>query len=97
MFRNNDEKQVDNVLGEAVLALIRDAAPVSNSALIKQLQRMANAAGDAEKRQACQHAIREIEHNLALNQHRQRHEVLDRDNVTHIIVGDNRCADKKKH
>lgn len=61
MYRTEDEKRADTKLGEAVLFLLREGAPVNESALLLRLQQMLIMEKDAAGRKAIFSAIRETE------------------------------------
>lgn len=66
MYRTEDEKQADTKLGEAVLFLLREGAPVNESALLLRLQQMLMTEKDAASRKATFSAIREAEAALSM-------------------------------
>ncbi|WP_052118530.1 hypothetical protein [Erwinia oleae] len=66
MYRTEDEKRADTKLGEAVLFLLREGAPVNESALLLRLQQMLMTEKDAAGRKATFSAIREAEAALGM-------------------------------
>lgn len=61
MYRTEDEKRADTKIGEAVLFLLREKAPVNEITLLLRLQQMLMTEKDAGCRKATFSAIREAE------------------------------------
>lgn len=61
MYRTEDEKRADTKIGEAVLFLLREEAPVNEITLLLRLQQMLMTEKDAGCRKATFSAIREAE------------------------------------
>ncbi|WP_034917990.1 MULTISPECIES: hypothetical protein [Erwinia] len=95
MYKNEEDKLTDIMLGEAVLALLHGGGPVTNAALIDQLRTMIDVEQDEIKKRACKRAINEVRESK--NNTRTTHEVRDRDNVRHIFNNDGPSDDTKKH
>ena len=60
MYRSEEEKITDVMIGEAVLTLLKSESPISSNALIAQLEAMAGETDDATKLQAIKVAIVEV-------------------------------------
>jgi len=61
MYRTEDEKWADTKLGEAVLFLLREGAPVNEAMLLLRLQQMLMTENDAASRKATFSTIRQAE------------------------------------
>ena len=97
MYRNNDEKLIDIVLGEAVLALLKSDAVINNAALIRQLQAMAAVEKSAVRHRACKQAILDVRNNIKSGNNRYTHEIRDMDNVKHLFTSEGPPDGTKKH
>ena len=97
MYRNDDEKLIDIVLGEAVLVLLKTDATINNAALIRQLQAMAAVEKSAARHRACKQAIIVVRNNIKTGNNRYTHEIRDVDNVTHLFTSEGPPDGTKKH
>lgn len=97
MYKNEEEKLSDIVMGEAVMVLLSNDAAISKTALIRQLQDMAATETEVVRQRACRRAIAEVRQSQAQEQNRQTHEIRDRDNVTHMFTSDGPANGAKKH
>ncbi|RRZ93573.1 hypothetical protein [Erwinia sp. 198] len=97
MYRNDDEKLIDIVLGEAVLVLLKTDATINNAALIRQLQAMAAVEKSAARHRACKQAITDVRNNIKTGNNRYTHEIRDVDNVTHLFTSEGPPDGTKKH
>ncbi|MBV4366015.1 hypothetical protein ACMGGR_16155 [Erwinia sp. BNK-24-b] len=97
MYRNDEEKLVDIVLGEAVLALLKGDAAINNAALIRQLQAMSAVEKNATRQRACRQAITDVRNNIKSGSNRYTHEIRDTDNVTHLFTSEGPPNGTKKH
>ncbi|MCE0490700.1 hypothetical protein LU196_11645 [Pantoea sp. Mb-10] len=94
---NQDEKQklIDEIIGEATLALLERAGPVNTSALIEQLNAMHTQASDETQREAISAAIKEVHHSLSSGQ-KTREKQGSSDNV-HQLFTHSPQTDGRKH
>lgn len=76
MYKNENEKLIDILLGEAVMVLLRDDAAISNAALIKQLQAMAMRETDVVRQRACRRAVSVIRSHLSADRDGARNDSL---------------------
>lgn len=97
MYRNNEEKLIDIVLGEAVLALLKKDAVINNAALIRQLQAMAAVEKSAVRHRAFKQAILDVRDNIKSGSNRYTHEIRDIDNVKHLFTSEGPPDGSKKH
>ncbi|WP_380184723.1 hypothetical protein [Kalamiella sp. sgz302252] len=97
MYRNDEEKLIDIILGEAVLALLKSDAAINNAALIRQLQAMAAVEKSAARHRACKQAILDVRNNIKSGSNRYTHEIRDMDNVTHLFTSEGPPDGTKKH
>lgn len=97
MYRSDDEKLTDVMIGEAVLILLKSEKPVSSTALIEQLETMVAAAEDAKIRRTIKSAITEVRKGMAAASNRSKLDLPDRNNVTHRFNSEGPPAGSKKH
>ena len=60
MSKNDDERLVNILIGEAVMALLQQDSPVFAKHVVAKLQAMATSERDPVRQQACQRAIAEL-------------------------------------
>ncbi|CAK6501282.1 hypothetical protein PANPB_00153 (plasmid) [Pantoea sp. Nvir] len=60
MSKNDDEKLVDILIGEAVMVLLQQESPVFAKHVVAQLQAMAASERNPVRQRAFQHAIAEL-------------------------------------
>ncbi len=97
MYRSNEERLTDKLIGEAVISLLKSKSPISTDRLIAQLQFMAVSADNINRKSACERIINEIRHDLTDKRARISYEVRDVDNVRHFFNAEGPSDDKKKH
>ncbi|AEX54386.1 hypothetical protein [Rahnella aquatilis] len=97
MYRSNEERLTDKLIGEAVISLLKSKSPISTDRLIAQLQFMAASADSINRKTACEQIINEIRHDLADKRARITYEVRDVDNVRHFFNAEGPSDDKKSH
>ena len=91
MYKNEDEKLIDILLGEAVMVLLKDDAAISNAALIKQLQAMAMRETDVVRQRACRRAVSVIRSHLSADREGLRHDSM------HMFTSEGPPDGTKKH
>lgn len=98
MYRSEDEKLTDVMIGEAVLTLLKSDKPVSSNALIAQLEVMAAAANDdAAKVSTIRKAIIEVRNGMVAARKRVKGDVTERENTAHRMNSDGPPDGSKKH
>lgn len=97
MFKSNDERVTDILIGEAMLDLLQSGKAVSSRALLESLQRMAENEEDDERRQGFARAIAEVKQNLAAQSDPARVTLRDRHNGEHHFKGEAVPGNKQKH
>jgi hypothetical protein len=97
MYRSDEEKLTDVVIGEAVLTLLKSDSPVSSTALIAQLEVMAAAAEDAKMARAIKGAVTEVRKGMAAASKRSKLDFPDRENITHRFNSEGPPEGSKKH
>lgn len=97
MFRSEDEKLTDTIMGEAVISLLKSDKSISVQRLLSQLQLMASAEVDSQRRNACEQLINEIRHGLIDRSKQTTYEVTSTDNVRHFFNAERPPDDNKKH
>ncbi|CAO96965.1 hypothetical protein ETA_19190 [Erwinia tasmaniensis Et1/99] len=97
MYKSEDEKLSDKMMGEAVMVLLRQDAAISNSALMRQLRDMVTVETDPRRQVALMRAIDEVSQYLSVKPPANRIEIRDRDNVTHFFTSEGPANGVKKH
>lgn len=97
MYRSEDEKLTDVMIGEAVLTLLKSDKPVSSNALIAQLELMAADADDDVKVSVIRKAITEVRNGMVAARKRVQGDGAGRDNTAHRMNSDGPPEGSKKH
>ncbi|HAK34345.1 MAG TPA: hypothetical protein DCM44_06010 [Pantoea sp.] len=97
MYKSNEERLTDIVIGEATLELLLSDKAVSSRALMDVLQRMAAEEADEERQQIIVRAINEVQQNLTTQSTQSRVTLRDRNNNEHHFKGDAMPGDKRRH
>ncbi|MTH46039.1 hypothetical protein [Intestinirhabdus alba] len=101
MNRSEIERLSDEIIGEAVLSLLKGRGPISKRALIAALGNMAATESDPGRREVIKHVIAEINQGLARGnkasgpQHGRDNEKERKDNVLQLF-GERRSQSAKK-
>jgi len=96
------EQLTDELIGVAVLSLLKDNSPISTRALINRLRSMEASEQDNQRRQMLGRIIAEISNNNFASLRRDKGSERDewdeqsRDNVFQLF-GDNTAGSSKKH
>ena len=61
------QKYVDDMIGEAVIVLLKSGGPVTTTALLSQLTDMALLSSDQDRSDACNQGIMEIKQSISKN------------------------------
>lgn len=97
MYRSEDEKLTDVMIGEAVLTLLKSDKPVSSDALITQLERMAAEADDDVKVSVIRKAITEVRNGMVAARKRVQGDGAERDKKAHQMNSDGPPDGSRKH
>jgi len=97
MYRSEDEKLTDVMIGEAVLTLLKSDKPVSSDALITQLELMAAEADDDVKTFVIRKAITEVRNGMVAARRRVHGDGAERDKTAHRMNSDGPPEGSKKH
>ncbi|MEZ3498429.1 hypothetical protein [Pantoea sp. KPR_PJ] len=97
MYKSNDERLTDILIGEATLELLLSGKAVSSRALKEILQRMAEKEEDDDRYQALMRALNEVQQNLNSQTDQSRVTLRDRNNAEHHFKGEAIPGDKRKH
>lgn len=97
MYKNEEEKLSEKLMGEAVMALLNQDAPISNFALMRQLYAMAAAEKKSLRQVALKRAIAEVSHYQNVKRTTSTLEIRDRSNVTHFFTDEGPADGTKKH
>lgn len=97
MYRSDDEKLTDVMIGEAVLTLLKSDKPVSSNALINQLELMAAETDEEAKVTTIRKAITEVRNGMVAARKRTNSTFADRENASHRLNNDGPPEGSKKH
>lgn len=97
MYRSEDEKLTDVMIGEAVLTLLKSDKPISSNALIQQLEFMAANADDHAKVAIIHKAITEVRNGMVAARKRVQGEGAERGKTAHRMNSDGPPEGSKKH
>lgn len=99
MNRSETEQLTDEIIGEAVLSLLREKGPINFKALIARLRAMEASESDGQRRKAITSVIAEISNTMLSGQRKNIRENKEwsHDNVRSLF-GDSQQSDaSKKH
>lgn len=96
MNRSDLQKLIDEIIGEATLALLIKAGPISNIALINQLKVMQEQAEQDTRRQHIALAIKEVNECIAVNQGIKSKTSAD-DSVVYLFPEGHEAGNQRKH
>ncbi|MBN7120573.1 hypothetical protein BSU01_02415 [Erwinia billingiae] len=96
MDKNDEEKRVDILLGEAVMVLLKEDAAISNAALIKQLRLQSEMETDPRQKRAYRLAVSEVRNYASAGTPLPRHQVHNRDKKR-LLVNQGPPDGSKKH
>lgn len=97
MYKSNEERLTDILIGEATLELLLSGKAVSSRALMGVLQRLAEQEADEDRRLVIARAINEVQQNLTSQSAQSRVTLRDRNNNEHHFKGEAMPGDKRKH
>jgi hypothetical protein len=96
MNRIEHQKLIDEIIGEATLALLLQAGPVNTQALIDQLMLMKERSTDDNQRDAVTAAITDVRNSISAGKKR-REEPPQRDNVLQLFGNNEQSGSNRKH
>lgn len=97
MYKINNERATDLIIGEAMLDLLSGGCALSSRALLEKLQQMAKLAVDEEREQVIQRAIKEVQHSLNLHKEQSRMTMKDVHSMEHSFRSDKLPGNNRKH
>lgn len=84
MYRSDEERLADILMGDAVLQLLQNVGPVTNDTLLDKLRMMASQEPNPVRQKALRRAMAEVMNNMQAPSHNSV-ALKDTDNVTHIF------------
>lgn len=96
MNRSEHQKIIDEIIGEAALALLQRTGPVNTQALMDQLMLMKQQSSNDEQRAAITGAITEVRNSISAGKKR-REEQPQRDNVLQLFGNNEQSGNNRKH
>lgn len=99
MNRSEIEQLQDEIIGEAVLSILRENGPINNKAVVVRLKAMESKEPDARKREAIARVIEEVSEKLANKRSHDREtpDEFDRSNVYPLFGDGSPSPINKKH
>lgn len=96
MNRSEQQKIIDEIIGEAALTLLKLSGPVNTQALIDQLMLMKEQSSDNEQRAAVIAAINDVRDSIMAGKKR-REEQPSADNVLQLFGNQESSGSNRKH
>ncbi|KNC13349.1 hypothetical protein AC790_10060 [Pantoea sp. RIT-PI-b] len=96
MYRSDEERLTDIIMGDAILQLLKKSGPVSTRALLDKLRIMASLERDPPRQAALSRAMTEVMHHIDVPQ-QSGVALKDTDNVTHIFRNRDGSGNGTKH
>ncbi len=84
MYRSDEERLTDILMGDAVLQLLQSRSPVTSRALLEKLNAMAAIEPDVQRQKALRRAMAEVMNNMDTPEESGT-PLKSADNVTHIF------------
>lgn len=99
MHRTKSEKLKDDLIGEAVLLILKDKGPINFQSLAMKLRNMAITERDSERRSALSAAIVEIEQRIKSNagEHSEVRGNYSIDRMQRLMMSHKQTITDKKH
>ena len=99
MNRSDYQQIIDEIIGEATLALLQQAGPINTRALLEQLSLLGEQSDDPDRRHHVALAINEVRESLAEGSRRPRKEsgFTDADTVHRHYVSSQQSGSRQKH
>ncbi|HBZ16633.1 hypothetical protein ACIP6T_13295 [Pantoea sp. NPDC088449] len=95
MYRSDEERLTDIIMGDAILQLLKKSGPISSRALLDKLRKMAALEYDSARQQAFSRAMTEVMNHIETPQ-AAGVALKSTDNVTHIFRNRD-ASDDTKH
>lgn len=96
MNRSEHQKIIDEIIGEAALALLQRTGPVNTQALMDQLLLMKQQSSDEEQRAAISAAITDVRNSISAGK-KLRDEQPQSDNVLQLFGHNQQSGNNRKH
>ncbi|WP_313667412.1 hypothetical protein [Atlantibacter sp.] len=105
MNRSEIEQLTDEIIGEAVLFLLKENLPINTQALIRKLRAMKDEESNSERRELIGEVIAKISHTVVATQRKpvpdekalSRDGRIARDNVYQLFEDSKQPGNSKKH
>ncbi|WP_312665864.1 hypothetical protein [Pantoea sp. CTOTU49201] len=96
MYRSDEERLTDIIMGDAILQLLKKSGPLSPRALLDKLRGMASTECDPPRQQALSRAMSEVMNHIETPQ-QSGVAIKNTDNVTHIFRNRDGSGNGTKH
>jgi hypothetical protein len=96
MYRSDEERLTDIIMGDAILQLLKKSGPLSTRALLDKLRVMASNERDTPRKEALTRAMAEVRNHIDTPQ-ASGVALKDTNNVTHIFRNRDGSSDGTQH
>ncbi|MDW8847799.1 hypothetical protein SD961_18235 [Erwinia sp. MMLR14_017] len=97
MYKDDEERLTDIILGEAVMVLLKDDASINSANLLRLLHSMSASEKDTFRQQACRSAIAELRNYSFFETEETGADQPGRDDMSHLFTSDGPPDGSKKH
>lgn len=97
MYKDQEEKLTDIILGEAVMVLLKDDASINSANLLRLLQSMLAAEKEVARQQACRSAMEELRNYSSFETEDTGFDQPGSDAMSHLFTSDGPPDGTKKH
>lgn len=97
MYKDEEEKLTDIILGEAVMVLLKDDATIDSANILRLLQTMASSEKDSFRQRACRSAMEELRNYASFETEGTSFEQPGHDDMSHLFTSDGPPDGTKKH
>jgi hypothetical protein len=97
MYKDEEERLTNILLGEAVMVLLKDDASINSANLLRLLHSMFASEKDTFRQQACRTAMEELRNYSSFETEESSFEQPGRDDMSHLFTSDGPPDGTKKH
>lgn len=97
MYKDQEERLTDIILGEAVMVLLKDDVSINSPNLLRLLHSMSASEKDALRQRACRLAIEELRNYSSFETEGTGFDQPGRDDMSYLFTSDEPPDGTKKH
>ncbi|MEM6049962.1 hypothetical protein AAH450_05175 [Erwinia sp. P7711] len=97
MYKDDEERLTDIILGEAVMVLLKDDASITSTNLLRLLHAMSASEKDIFRQQACRSAIAELRNYAFFETEGAGSEQPEHEDISYLFPRDGSPDGSKKH